>query len=357
MDRWPDFLTSYGTLIRSTLVIVVAFVVLGVINRVMQRRVGIGSGRRFRYQLTMFCLSLFLALMVILSLPIGHEMRGQLLSLFGIVVSATIALSAPSLLSNAMAGIMLKTIRNFRSGDFITVGEHFGRVSERGLFHTEIQKPDRDLTTLPNLMLATSPVTVIRSSGTVVSATCSLGYDVHHAKVEKVLLQAVQEAGLDDPFVQILEIGDFSITYKAAGILKDVKILLSKRSHLRAAMIDGLHDAGIEVLSPSVRNIRSYPDSRVFVPVAAQQPAQAAPEGAPIDVVFDKAESAEGEERLESQRNQVESELKQAREDLKQADAEVDRSAQERHVEALQRRLDHLDAAIACRKEEQKGAD
>ena len=66
----------------------------------------------------------------------------------------------------------LRAVRNFRMGDFIRVAEHFGRVSERGLFHTEIQTENRDLTTLPNLFLVTHPVTTIRTSGTIVSTNC-----------------------------------------------------------------------------------------------------------------------------------------------------------------------------------------
>jgi len=176
----------------------------------------------------MFSASLVVVLLVILALPLGHETRGQLLSLFGIVVSATIALGSSTLLGNAMAGIMLKVVRNFRSGDFVSVGESFGRVSERGLFHTEIQTPDRDLVTLPNLYLATTPVRVVRSSGTIVSATCSLGYDVNHTRVEELLRDAADTAGLTEPFVQVLDLGDFSVTYKVAGLLKEVKSLRAR---------------------------------------------------------------------------------------------------------------------------------
>ena len=43
----------------------------------------------------------------------------------------------------------------------------FGRVTERGLFHTEIQTEDRDLVTLPNLYLVTNPVKVVRTFLTV----------------------------------------------------------------------------------------------------------------------------------------------------------------------------------------------
>ena len=64
---------------------------------------------------------------------------------------------------------MLRAINNFRLGDFIEVeGEHFGRVTEIDLFHTEIQTKDRDLLTLPNLFLITHPVKVIHASGTMI---------------------------------------------------------------------------------------------------------------------------------------------------------------------------------------------
>jgi len=158
MEPALEFLERFGTLIHSTGVLVGAVIALGVLHHLLNRSRASGNGRKFCNQLVVFLNSFFMILIVIIALLIRDEIRGQLLGLFGIVISATIALSAPSLLSNAMAGIMLKTIRSFQSGDFITVGQRFGCVSERGLFHTEIQLPDRDLTTLTNLLLATNPV-------------------------------------------------------------------------------------------------------------------------------------------------------------------------------------------------------
>lgn len=93
-------------------------------------------------------------------------------------------------------------------------GEHFGRVSKRGLFHTEIQTEDRDLITLPNLYLVSHPVTTVRNSGTIISSTVSLGYDVPRGRIEASLLRAAQNAGLQDPFVRIFELGDFSVSYR-----------------------------------------------------------------------------------------------------------------------------------------------
>ena len=157
--------------------------------------------------------------MVILTLPVSETTIGQLLGLIGILLSAVIALSAMTFVGNIMAGLMLRAIKNFRPGDFVRVGDHFGRISERGLFHIEIQTEDRDLTTLPNQYLVTNPVKVIRSSGTLVTADVSLGYDVSRVVVERVLLEAATDAELKEPFVYVIGLGDFSVAYRIAGLL------------------------------------------------------------------------------------------------------------------------------------------
>lgn len=136
--------------------IVVVLVALFVIRRLLDKRYSHIPDRQFRLQVIMVGLSLLGLLVIIVSLPIGDVARGQLLSLLGILLTAMIALSSTTFIGNAMAGMMLRAVRSFRAGDFIRVEEHFGRVSERGLFHVEIQTEDRDLTTLPNLYLVTS---------------------------------------------------------------------------------------------------------------------------------------------------------------------------------------------------------
>ena len=83
----------------------------------------------FRRQLIQLAGVLAIILALILFLPLDGELRGQLLSLYGIVLSATIALSSTTLVGNVMAGIMLKTIKSCRPGYYITVGDHFGRFT------------------------------------------------------------------------------------------------------------------------------------------------------------------------------------------------------------------------------------
>lgn len=357
MQHLKDLVGRFETLVGGAAILVAAIVALWVLQRLLSRDRTAGDARRFRNQLVMGLSSLFMVLIVLLLLPIRDSLRGQLLGLYGIVVSATIALSAPSVLGNAMAGIMLKSLRNFRSGDFITVGEHFGRVSARGLFHTEIQLPDRDLTTLPNLMLATHPVTVIRGSGTVVSATVSLGYDVHHARVEPLLKDAVVAADLEEPFVQVLDLGDHAVTYKAAGILRDVKTLLGTRSRLRVAILDRLHESGVEIVSPGFRNIRRYEPGESFLPEPPRRATEATPESIPVDVVFDKAESAESVELLERRRKEAQAALEKARADAKAAADDDARERADGKVRSLERRIEALDARLERMREEQENSE
>jgi Small-conductance mechanosensitive channel len=170
-------------------------------------------------QIVMIVLSLAGIVAIILTLPVDSSVRHELLGLLGIVLTGLIAFSSTTFVANMMAGLMLRSVKSFSPGDFIHAGEHFGKVTELGLFHTEIQSEDRDLVTLPNLLLASNPVKVVRSSGTALNCTLSLGYDIPHQQVEKLLSKAALKAGLEDPFVQIMTLGDFSVTYKAAGFL------------------------------------------------------------------------------------------------------------------------------------------
>jgi small-conductance mechanosensitive channel len=306
---------------------------------------------RLSRQLVMLVLTGMAVIVVILGMPMDGSTRGQLLSLLGLLLTAAIALSSTTFLGNAMAGLMLRAIRNFRPGDFIHVGEHFGRVSERGLLHTEIQTEDRDLMTLPNLYLITNPVQVVRYSGTVVSATVSLGYDVPRERVATCLKQAGEQAGLEEPFVQILELGDFSITYRAAGILREVKVMLSARSRLRECMLDVLHGNGIEIVSPTFMNQRQLPTEKAVIPRSERRPApRPKAEAVPEAHIFDKAEVAEERATLEER-------LVAAAKDLSNLEGrrdvpEGERDELERQKEQLRARVERLKALLDAQRNE-----
>jgi len=329
---------------------VATIVVLGLVARFANSRlVKHFEGKphlAFRRQLIQLAGVLAVILALILFLPLDSALRGQLLGLYGIVVSATIALSSTTLVGNVMAGIMLKTIKSCRPGYYITVGDHFGRVTAMDLLHTEIQTEERDLTTLPNLYLVSNPVRVMRMSGTLLYVELSLGYDVSRHEIEKLLLAAATETGLESPFVQIRELGDFSVIYRVSGLLTEVNRLLDKRRELRARTMDALHAADVEIVSPNFMNTRNFDARDRFIPdveVAAEPVDTATSTDA---LVFDKAEEAESvtklREKLEETRERIRV-CKDLVDDKGKPDAAIAAAAE---VESLEKKVERLSALI-----------
>jgi small-conductance mechanosensitive channel len=312
----------------------------------LRRKRDIGEERQFPKRIAMIVLSCFGLALILLALPISNDTKGQLLGLLGLLLSAIVALASTTFVSNAMAGFMLRAVRSFRPGDFISVDKQFGRVTERGLFHTEIQTEDRDLVTIPNLFLVTHPIRVMRSSGTIVWATVSLGYDISHDEIEKLLIEAARAADLDEPFVQISELGDFSITYRIAGFLAEVKHILTARSKLRGKMLDTLHGAGIEIVSPAFMNQRPQKEGVRFIPAQVSvETGPATPEQAPEEMIFDKAEKAERLGQLRLEHDTLREEIGALESELKKAD-EKDKASLEREIKRRENRINAIERLL-----------
>lgn len=343
---------------RTTEFIPTGFAIIGVVfvifivKLILDKRYQGLPGQQFQRQLVLLILSFIGLLVIILALPISESTTGQLLSLIGILLSAAIALSATTFVGNIMAGFMLKILKNFKPGDFIRVKEQFGRVSEMGLIHVEIQTEDSDLTTMPNLYVVTNPVKVIRKAGTLVTAQVSLGYDIDHNRIEKALAEAAEVTGLDEAFVHVISLGDFSVTYRVAGFLKDTKTLLTTRSNLKKAMLDCLHQAKIEIVSPTFMNQRPLAKDQIFIPAQKPKPGQTSDGKVSEAIVFDKADEAESLEKLFERKDQVTAMIKEAKEELDKSETEAEKNKLDERIENLKARLERIKEFIIERQKE-----
>ncbi|MBE0604307.1 MAG: hypothetical protein IH611_11885, partial [Deltaproteobacteria bacterium] len=175
--------------------------------------------------------------------------------------------------------------------------------------------------------------TAIRGSGAIVSATLSLGYDVHHSRVEGLLVTAAKESGLEEPFVQILEMGNFTITYRISGVLTEVKWLITARTNLSRSVLDVLHRDGVEIMSPDFRNLRMLPEDRKIVPVTVQEMSSEKPVVVE-DIVFDKAEQAE---QIYNESRELVGKIEEMELMLKEASGEEEERTRKRIEEARER--------------------
>lgn len=307
------------------------------------------------YQLLNWAIASAAVLVIVIVLPLSDETQGQILSLLGVVLTAVIALSSTTFVSNAMAGIMLKMTSPFRPGDYVRVNGEFGRVARHSLINTQIQTEWRDLTTLPNLYLVNNPVTVLHRDGTIISAEVSIGYDVPYTQVQKLLLLAVEEAQLSEPFVLVQELLDHAVVYRACGFLPEMKQLLTSRSNLRKKILEQLHGNGVEIVSPAFMNQRQLdPAARIIPqqPVLHDQQPTAPHEPAPEEKIFDQAEAAAGVEELRQQRELARQALKREKAHLKTV-PEADRERVERELE----RLELEEQRLAAQLEQLENAD
>lgn len=299
LPQWYPFIT---TLLVSSVVIFVASLLVARINKALT------ADQRLPRQLSFIAVIIICLIAIILTLPVSESSRNQVLALLGVMVSGVLAFSSTTIVTNLMAGVVLKFNRPFRTGDFIRCNDYFGRVSEKGLLDTEIQTEQRDLISIANNYLINNPVTVIRASGTLVTADVSIGYDVHHDTVTQLLEQASTHAGLSEGFVQVTALGDFSVNYRVSGLLTEIKGLLSAKSRLHTAILDELHNNGVEILSPNVVAQRITDPSRAFIPEPrATIKNDAVKDEIPEELAFDKAEQAEQHElELEAKKAQRE---------------------------------------------------
>lgn len=339
-----DFTSSILPFGPLAVVVVLTIAALIGARRLVRRKGKAGEHFRFREQIISALLPALGWILAILVMPVSETTRGQLLNLTGLGITAIIALSSTTVVANAMAGIMLRVGRSFRMGDFITVKDQIGRVTERGLFHIEIQTENRNLVSIPNLFVISNPIEVVQPSGTFVSATVSLGYDVHHEHVEAILSQAGQDAGLDKTHVQVRELQDHAVEYRVAGFTEDTDHLFSIRSALRCRMLDALHDADVEIVSPSFMYQRPQPDGTRMFPQHKAVPANASIEDQKEieDLAFDKAAEAESLELLRENLANLKEEVSALNARLGGATDEAEKARIQSLIEAKAQRAERI---------------
>lgn len=330
---------------------VVALVVL--IQILFNRSIRKTSSNSFPYhrQLLTFATVLLGLFLSIGFLPIEHQVKVQILSVLGVLFSAIIALSSTTLVGNAMAGIMLRLMHEFRAGDFIEVEDMIGRVTDFGIFHTEIQTITRNVVSLPNLLLVNKAVKVTRRGGTFINVTVSIGYDTPHGTVEEALREAAEAVELKDSFVFVEQLLDHAVQYRVYGLLEEFSERLSKTSDLHKSVLDTLHAKRIEIASPTVMDRREFPVDHRYIPKQVVQTEKTSEDAAAIEeMAFDKAEEAESIEQL----RQEEQKLLKTVQEMDDHGEEDDKKGSKQKRKQIQQKIERIQEEVASREEERE---
>lgn len=156
-----------------------------------------------------------LAVMIIAQ-SLGINMT-SVVALFSVVTLA-VSLALQGVFGNIASGIVLLTVKPFKTGDFIEVGEVKGTVMDISLIYSRIRTLNNQLIYVPNSEIVSGKIKNYSTLGLLrVDHTFTASYDASPELVKQVLTQVVAETpkALQDPAprISVQEYGNSSIAY------------------------------------------------------------------------------------------------------------------------------------------------
>ena len=205
-----------------------------------------------------------------------------------VFLGVLLSLGSSSLISNAMAGMVITYMRPYKIGDRIKVDDVVGDVVEKTLMITRIKTIKNEDITIPNAKILTgytvNYTTPTEREGLIIHTTVTIGYDAPWRTVHELLIRAaVSTEGVTDyprPFVLHTSLDDFYISYQVNAFIKDSHAQARIKSHLHQNIQDGFNHAGIEIMSPHYRAERdgnpvTIPDEEeIVLPPVKETPAK-----------------------------------------------------------------------------------
>jgi len=207
----------------------------------------------------------FIVAVVLLLASIPGLSSNAIRLVFG-AIGIILALSSTTIIANAVSGVVIKIMGQYSVGDMVKIGGNLGKVSEIGTLQTELQMPKRGLVKLPNSLVLKEAIFNYTAQKYIVHVPVTLGYDIDRRTVEKLLVKAVKDTGLKNPFVFVLELGSNWVKYEANGLLEDTSKLVIIESNLRKNILDKFNSAGVEILSPDYLRLKKIPPKKKVLP-------------------------------------------------------------------------------------------
>jgi small-conductance mechanosensitive channel len=199
----------------------------------------------------------FMLVMIWPLLPNSDSEVFQGVSVFiGIIVS----LGSTSIVGNIMAGLVMTYMRPFHVGDYIRFGETMGEVVEKNILVTRVRTLKNELITIPNSTLMGSQISNFSFSaqkyGIIVHTKITIGYDQQWQSIRDLLLEAADKTeGLKKhpkPFVNVTALDDSYVEYEINAYTERHKSIPAIYTALHANILDTMHKAGVEIMSPTI---------------------------------------------------------------------------------------------------------
>ena len=213
------FVLEYGLKVLGAIItLIVGFILIGIvvglINRIMEKRGVDPSLRPFLKSILSIVLKVALVLTVIGILGVEVTSFVAILGAAGLAVG----LALQGTLQNFAGGVMILLFKPFKVGDVIDASGYLGSVNEVQIFNTILKTPDNKTIIIPNGSLANSSMTNYSTEARRrVDWTIGMGYGDDADKAKEVIRKLIDADSriLQDPepFIAVSELADSSVNF------------------------------------------------------------------------------------------------------------------------------------------------
>ncbi len=208
---------------------------------------------------------LLYSFMLVMIWPLLPSSDSEIFQGVSVFIGVVVSLGSTSVVGNVMAGLVMTYMRPFRIGDYIRYDETEGEVIEKSMLVTRIRTRKNEIVTIPNSNMMSSQTSNFTLSaqryGVIVHTKITIGYDEPWQKIEALLLEAADKTdGIKKhpkPFVRITTLDDFYVEYEINGCTERAKTMPAVYSALHQNILDTMHGAGVEIMSPHIEAQRN----------------------------------------------------------------------------------------------------
>ncbi|MCL2281723.1 MAG: mechanosensitive ion channel family protein [Fibromonadales bacterium] len=204
--------------------------------------------------------------MAVLIFPLLPQSETDIFRGISVFLGVLLSLGSTTIISNAVAGLVLTYMRSFKLGDRVKIGEVVGDVVEKTPFAVRIQTNKKEVVTVPNSTLLSSNVVNYSTSGNekagvIISLPITVGYDVPRQRAIGFLTDAAKktENVLHDPapFVLVKNLGNDASEMELCVYTHKPENQAIIFSELNNNIRDLFEANGVEMAVPRIVNVQS----------------------------------------------------------------------------------------------------
>jgi small-conductance mechanosensitive channel len=177
-----------------------------------------------------------------------------------VLAGLMISLGASNLVGQAASGLILTYGRVFRKGEYVSIAEHEGTVTEMGMFATRIRTGLGEELTIANSKILDSTTKnysrTVKGPGFVLDTTVTIGYDTPWRQVHALLIEAAKRTegvlATPEPVVFQTALSDWYPQYRLVcqAIPSGPRPRALVLSALHANIQDVFNEYGVQIMSP-----------------------------------------------------------------------------------------------------------